>query len=127
MKKILFILTLVISSFAYGQLPSEEIVEANKFNCDARILLHYSNEEILAMDSLKFENIKYYYCNSYSLDTSNVPNYDINSFDISIYEDSRKENEFYTFEIEGLIITLFPRNTSIYLIDNKYKKNKRHE
>jgi hypothetical protein len=108
--KIFLGILMLISFNSYSQIPSEEIVESNKFNCDERILLHYSNEEVLAMDSLKFEMIKYYYCNSYILDTSNVTNFNINHFDISIYEELRSDTKYVTLNIYGLIITLIPRS-----------------
>ncbi len=126
MKYILFILTFVITSFVNSQLPSDEIVESNKFNCDPRILLHYSSEDILAMDSLKFEMIKYYYCDSYILDTTNVINFDINTFDISIYEDMRKDDTYHTFTIDTINITLIPRKECVFYLNNS-KTNPRHD
>lgn len=121
------LLSLFLSFISLSQLSSEEIVESNKLNCDQRILLHYTHEDILSMDSMKFEMIKYYYCDSYILDTTNSVNFDINKFDISLYESYRKEEEYYTFEIEGTFIKMIPKNLTIYLIDNDYKKNKRYE
>lgn len=109
MKNLLFTFLLFISSFTYGQ------------DIDPRILLHYSTDEVLSMDSLKFENIKYYYCDSYSIDISNVENFDINTFDISIFEQLRKDDYYYIFHSNGLIITLIPYNALIY--NNNYNKS----
>jgi hypothetical protein len=67
------------------------------------------------MDSLKFEAVKYYYCNSYTLDTIGVNNFNIDFFNIKPYERYRSDDEFITIEEkEGLIITLIPKNQLIY-------------
>lgn len=115
------LLSLFLSFISLSQLSSEEIVESNKLNCDQRILLHYTHEDILAMDSMKFEMIKYYYCDSYILDTTNSVNFDINSFDISIYEELRKDDEYFTFNVGNITITLIPKNQY-----NKLKLLKKH-
>ena len=122
MKKLLLTLVslfMVLVSFA--QLPDSEIIEINKLNCDQRILLHYTYEDVLAMDSVKFDMIKYYYCDSYILDTTNAVNFDINTFDISIYEGLRKDDEYFTFTVENIVITLIPKNQY-----NKLKLLKKH-
>lgn len=108
MNKIICILAILIATFSYGQLPSEEIVESNKFNCDSRILVHYTNEEILAMDSMEFEMVKYYLVDSYVL--SDINGIDVSDFDITTYEKYRSDSSYTIHALyNGIKIVFIPR------------------
>lgn len=113
-------LNCAFSNFSYSQESD------NPGPIDPRILLHYPPDVIASMDSEKFANIKYYYCDSYTIDSSNAEDFDINSFDITAYEQYRHESEYKTIETDGLKITFAPKNTAIYLLHYN-PKNYRHE
>lgn len=93
---------------------------------DPRVLQHYPLEELTSMSNEKLANITYYYCDSYTIDVSNAPNFDIHSFDITLYEKYRLENEYKTVETNGLKINLVPKSMATYLV-NCNPKNYRHE
>lgn len=62
------------------------------------------------MPQQKLEGITYYYCQSYSIDDAHVIGFDIHSFDVSQYEDLRRESIDFSFtNEEGLVITLLAR------------------
>ena len=110
-----------ISSFSYSQLQGEDL-DIKHF--DSRVLMHYSYDDLSSMDSLKYEMIKYYYCDSYILDTTNSVNFNLDTFDISSYEHLRKDSNYSSIEEDGVIITLIPKNECIYYMSYN-PKNKR--
>jgi hypothetical protein len=93
---------------------------------DPRVLMHYPLDELTSMSNEKLANITYYYCDSYTIDASNSSDFDIHSFDITLYEKYRLDNEYKTVESNGIKVTLTPKNTAIYLV-NYNPKNYRHE
>lgn len=93
---------------------------------DPRISKHFTLEEITSMSSDKFEAITYYYCDSYTIESSNVVNFDIQLFDITEFEQYRHPSEYRTILSNGLEITLKPIDNAIYQI-NHNPKNYRHD
>lgn len=84
------------STFLYAQ-ESE-----NPSQIDPRVLMHYPLDELMSMGNEKLANITYYYCDSYTIDSSNSPDFDIHSFDITQYEKYRLDNEYKTLESQGV-------------------------
>lgn len=113
-------LSCMLFNFLYSQEPGDHTP------IDPRILLHYPLEEISSMSEEKFANIKYYYCDSYTIDSSDSESFNINSFDITLYEKYRLENDYKTIESNGLKITLTPKSLAAYLV-NYNPQNYRHE
>ncbi|WP_300663542.1 hypothetical protein [Fluviicola sp.] len=97
--KLLPIVLLTLASYSFGQ---------NTY--DQRLLAHFSEEQLGQMPQQKLRAITDYYCNSYSLDSSNAIGFDIHSFDVSQYEELRRESVDFSFANEqGVIITLFAK------------------
>ena len=95
---LLLIVLLTLASFSFGQ---------NYPVFDQRLLIHFTEEQLAEMPRSKLEAITYYYCESYSIDDSHVIGFDIQSFDVSKYEELRRESVDFSFtNDEGLIITL---------------------
>lgn len=95
---LLLIVLLTFASFSFGQDNSVY---------DQRLLIHFTEEQLADMPQQKLEAITYYYCESYSIDDSHVIGFDITSFDISPYEELRRESVDFSFtNDQGLIITL---------------------
>lgn len=98
MNNLLLIVLLTLASFSFGQGNS---------SYDQRLLIHFTEEQLAEMPQPKLEAITYYYCESYSIDDSHVIGFDPYSFDVSLYEDMRRESVDFSFTNEqGLIITL---------------------
>lgn len=98
MNNLLLIVLLTLASFSFGQGNS---------SYDQRLLIHFTEEQLAEMPQLKLEAITYYYCESYSIDDSHVIGFDPYSFDVSLYEDMRRESVDFSFtNDQGLIITL---------------------
>jgi len=118
MKKIIIMLTILLSTICLGQTsyeyPTEEI-PVNKLNADSRIVLHYGYENILAMDSIDFEIAKYYLTESYTMD---VIGFDIEHFDITKYERYRSDSIYNThFLLSGGVQVVFiPRSMMTYKV-----------
>ncbi len=97
--KLLPIVLLTLASYSFGQ-----------SNFDQRLLAHFSEEQLAQMPQQKLKAITDYYCNSYSIDDSNAIGFDIYSFDVSQYEELRRESVDFSFANEqGVIITLFAK------------------
>lgn len=95
---LLLIVLLALASFSFGQ---------DNSTYDQRLLIHFTEEQLAEMPQQKLEAITYYYCESYSIDDSQVIDFDIYSFDVSQYEDLRRDSSDFAFTTsEGLIITL---------------------
>lgn len=95
---LLLIVFLTFASFSFGQGNS---------TFDQRLLIHFTEKQLAEMPQQKLEAITYYYCQSYLIDDSHVIGFDINTFDVSQYEELRRESVDYSFTDErGLIITL---------------------
>ncbi|WP_343635590.1 hypothetical protein [Fluviicola sp.] len=102
MNNLLLIVLLTLASISFGQDQSAY---------DQRLLIHFTEEQLTAMPQQKLEAITYYYCESYSIDDSRVMGFDIHSFDVSEYEDLRRESVDFSFtNDQGLIITLRARD-----------------
>nr|WP_294860976.1 hypothetical protein [uncultured Fluviicola sp.] len=100
---LLLIVFLTLASFSFGQ---------DNSTYDQRLLIHFTEEQLAEMPQQKLEAITYYYCQSYLIDDTHVIGFDINTFDISLYEDLRRESvEFSFVNDEGLIITLLAKDT----------------
>lgn len=98
MNNLLLIVLLTLASLSFGQDNSVY---------DQRLLIHFTEEQLAEMPQAKLEAITYYYCESYSIDDSHVIGFDIHSFDVSTYEDLRRESVDFSFtNDQGLIITL---------------------
>ncbi|AEA43298.1 hypothetical protein [Fluviicola taffensis] len=98
---LILIVFLTLASFSFGQGNS---------TYDQRLLIHFTEEQLAEMPQQKLEAITYYYCESYSIDDSHVIGFDINSFDVSQYEDLRRESVDFSFTNEqGLIINLLAK------------------
>lgn len=105
MNNLLLIVLLTLASFSFGQGHSAY---------DQRLLIHFTEEELTAMPGQKLEAITYYYCESYAIDDSQVIGFNIDSFDVSLYEDLRRESVDFSFmNDQGLIITLKARSTYV--------------
>lgn len=103
MNNLLLIVLLTLASFSFGQ---------DNSTYDQRLLIHFTEEQLAQMPQPKLEAITYYYCESYSIDDSQVIGFDIYSFDVSPYEDLRRESVDFSFtNDQGLIITLKARDT----------------
>lgn len=110
---LLLIVLLTLASFSFGQ---------DNSIYDQRLLIHFTEEQLAEMPQQKLEAIIYYYCESYSIDDSHVIGFEIHSFDVSLYEDLRRESVDFSFSNEqGLIITLFAKNK--YLPEATLKKS----
>lgn len=97
--KLLPIVLLTLASYSFGQ-----------DTYDQRLLAHFTEEQLRQMPQQKLKAITYYYCNSYSVDDSNAIGFDIYSFDVSQYEELRRESVDFSFANEqGVIITLFAK------------------
>lgn len=108
--KLLLIVLLTLASHSFGQ-----------SNFDQRLLAHFSEEQLAQMPQQKLQAITDYYCNSYSIDDSNTIEFDIYSFDVSQYEELRRESVDFSFANEqGVIITLFAKDK--YLPKGTLKK-----
>lgn len=95
---LLLTVLLTLAFFSFGQ---------DKSIYDQRLLIHFTEEQLAEMPQPKLEAITYYYCESYFIDDSHVIGFDIHSFDVSEYEDLRRESVDFSFTNgEGLIITL---------------------
>lgn len=95
---LLLIVLLTLASFSFGQDSSPY---------DQRLLIHFTEEQLAEMPQQKLTAVTYYFCESYSIDDSQVIGFDIHSFDVSLYEDLRRESVDFAFTSEqGLIITL---------------------
>lgn len=102
---LLGIVLLTLASFSFGQDHSPY---------DQRLLIHFTEEQLAEMPQQKLAAVTYYYCESYSIDDSQVIGFDIHSFDVSLYEELRRESvEFAFVNEQGLNITLKAR--SVYL------------
>ena len=102
MNNLLLIVLLTLASFSFGQDHSVY---------DQRLLIHFTEEQLAGMPQQKLDAITYYYCDSYSIDDSHVIGFDIHSFDVSPYEDLRRESVDFSFTNEqGLIIILLARD-----------------
>lgn len=102
MNNLILIVLLTFASHTFGQDQSAY---------DQRLLIHFTEEQLAKMPQQKLEAITYYYCSSYSIDDSHVIGFDIHSFDVSQYEDLRRESVDFSFtNDQGLIITLFAKN-----------------
>lgn len=99
---LLLFVFLTLASFSFGQGNS---------TYDQRLLIHFTEEQLAEMPQQKLEAITYYYCQSYLLDDAHVIGFDINTFDVSQYEDLRRESVDFSFaNDQGLIITLFAKD-----------------
>jgi hypothetical protein len=95
---LLLIVLLTLASFSFGQ---------DSIPHDQRLLIHFTEEQLAEMPQQKLAAVTYYFCESYSIDDSQVTGFDIHSFDVSLYEDLRRESVDFTFTSEqGLVITL---------------------
>jgi hypothetical protein len=110
---LLLIVFLTLASFSFGQGNSAY---------DQRLLIHFTEEQLALMPQQKLESITYYYCESYLIDDSHVIGFDIHSFDVSLYEEMRRESVNFSFtNAEGLIITLLAKES--YLPKATLKKS----
>lgn len=97
--RLLLIVLLTLASHSYGQATY-----------DHRLLAHFTEEQLAEMPQQKLHAITYYYCESYSVDDSHAVGFDINTFDVSQYEDLRRESVDFAFTNEqGVIVTLFAK------------------
>ncbi len=81
------------------------------FDYDPRILRHFTADELDQMPAEKRTSVTYYYCQSYTVDASSLPGFIPEDFDVSVYEELRRESIDFTFVNEqGLIVTLLARN-----------------
>jgi hypothetical protein len=103
MNNLLLIVLLTLASFSFGQGNS---------TYDQRLLIHFTEEQLAGMPQQKLEAVTYYYCDSYSIDDSHVIGFDIYTFDVSSYEELRRESVDFSFtNDQGLIITLRAKDT----------------
>lgn len=74
---------------------------------DPRLLLHFSEEQLSQMPPAKYAGVYNYYCNSYTIDASGVDDFNIQEFDISLYEEFRKQDSDFTIVTDqGVRVTL---------------------
>lgn len=109
---LLLIVLLALASFSFGQ---------DNSTYDQRLLIHFTEEQLAEMPQHKLEAVTYYYCESYSIDDSQVFGFDIYSFDVSQYENLRRESVDFSFtRDDGLTITLQAKEK--YLLKAALKK-----
>lgn len=96
---LLLIVLLTLASHSFGQT-----------SYDQRLLTHFTEEQLAQMPQQKLQAITYYYCESYSIDASHAVGFDAASFDVSLYEDLRRESVDFAFTNEqGVIVTLYAK------------------
>ncbi|WP_343748247.1 hypothetical protein [Fluviicola sp.] len=97
--KLLLIVLLTLASHSFGQT-----------SYDQRLLAHFTEEQLAQMPQQKLQAVTYYYCESYAIDASHAAGFEISSFDVSSYEDLRRESVDFAFTTEqGVIVTLYAK------------------
>jgi hypothetical protein len=113
---IFFIIFLLAELFSYGQVSSPKTI--SPFN-NPVILKHYSLTDLQQVSPKKLAAIDYYYTHSFILDSiacNECRLFDKKNFDVSEFEQFRKENERYVREYTkyGYRLTLLSRDEMLY-------------
>lgn len=122
LRAILLIFILLNGASCFAQVPAASSGQTPEYSFDKRLLLHYSEEELLEMKNSNYQKylvVEYYYTQSYIIElfscTDCAP-LDVSTFDISKMEEMRKKSERveFTYNKYGYKLILLSRDELLY-------------